>query len=59
MKKIKYLLCLAIALFVMPNLVFAQVGDIDEDGFEVIGETTKYYKTITVYNNGGMSTPMV
>ena len=56
MKKIKYLLCLAIALFVMPNLVFAQVGDIDEDGFEVIGETTKYYKTITVYNNGGMST---
>lgn len=56
MKKIKYLLCLAIALFVMPNLVFAQVGDIDEDGFEVIGETTKYYKTVTVYNNGGMST---
>ena len=56
MKKTKYLLCLAIALFVMPNLVFAQVGDIDEDGFEVIGETTKYYKTVTVYNNGGMST---
>ena len=56
MKYLKYLLCLVVAFFLTPNFVFAQVGDIDEDGFEVVGETTKYYKTVTVYSNSGTST---
>ena len=51
MKKFKLLLMLIAVLLVLPTVVDAKVGDIDEDGFEVINQTDKYYKTVTIYVN--------
>lgn len=49
MKK-RYFVYLLVSLFLLPTFVFASEVDVDE-GFYIVSETTKYYKTETDLSN--------
>lgn len=50
MKKVLFAVA-ALTLALCPNFVFAKELNVEDNNFEPISQTTKYYKTITYYGN--------
>ena len=53
MRKIKFLIIpILLLVLTIPNVSAVEVlREDDWEGYELVGETTKYFKTVTVYNN--------